>query len=167
MGVLLLNATFEALRVVSINRAVCLVVEGKADVVVESDEPMRSPSFEMKVPAVIKLRRFVKIPFRSRVPLNRRTLMARDEKVCQFNSCENVGNTIDHLQPRSRGGAHSWENVVAACQDCNSKKDDKTLDELGWTIKRKPSVPMGHKWLILGVAEKAEVWGEYLNPQLV
>jgi 5-methylcytosine-specific restriction endonuclease McrA len=162
VSVLLLNASFEALRVVSINRAICLVVDGKADVVVESDEPMRSPSFEMKVPAVIKLRYFVKIPFRSRVPLNRRTLMARDNKICQFNDCTDLGNTIDHVQPRSRGGAHSWDNVVAACQYHNSKKDDKTIEELGWTIKRKPVAPPGNKWLIVGVTENREAWDPFL-----
>lgn len=164
MSVLVLNATFEPLRVLSIRRAVCLILEGKAEVLEESDEPFRSEFLSMGTPKVIRLRYFVQIPYRARIPLNRRTLMARDNAVCQFNDCRKVGNTIDHVIPRARGGQHVWDNVVAACSTCNSAKDDRLLSELGWTLKAKPKAPSGTRWLVIGIAPKYEAeWADYLG----
>lgn len=167
MVCLLLNASFEPMRVLSVRRAVCLVLDDKAEVIEESGTPFRSGSFQMGTPSVIRLKYFVQVPFRSKIPLNRRTLMARDKGICQFNDCERAGNTIDHLIPRSKGGTHTWENVVAACKQCNSRKDDKLLGkgrgELDWTIKNKPTAPMGTKWLVLGIAPRMEEqWADYL-----
>ncbi len=167
MTVLLLNASFEPLRVLSVRRAVCLVLDDKAEVIQESDAPFRSGTFEMGTPSVIRLKYYVQVPFRSMVPLNRRSLMARDKGVCQFNDCERVGNTIDHVIPRSKGGTHTWDNVVAACKQCNSRKDDKLLGkksgELDWTLKNKPVAPIGTKWLVLGIAPRKEAeWADYL-----
>lgn len=162
MSVLLLNATFEPLRVISLNRAVCLIVEDKAEVLEEEEgAAVRSASFSMSKPRVIRLKYFVRIPYRSRVPLNRRTLMARDGGMCQYNNCTRAGRTIDHVLPRSRGGAHTWENVVACCEKCNSTKDDKLVSELGWTLRTKPAAPSGSKWLVLGVADRE--WDKYLQ----
>lgn len=168
MTVLLLNASFEPLRVLSLKRAVCLVLEDKAEVLEESDTPFRSGNFEMGTPRVIRLKYFVQIPYRAKIPLNRRTLMARDKGVCQFNDCERVGNTIDHVVPRSKGGRHTWDNVVAACRQCNSRKDDKLLGkkpgQLDWTLKSKPVAPTGTRWLVLGIAPKMEAeWADYLG----
>lgn len=167
MTVLLLNASYAPLRVLTLKRAVCLVLDDKAEVIEESDAPIRSGSFEMGTPSVIRLKYFVKIPYKARIPLNHRTLMARDKGVCQFNDCARTGNTIDHLIPRSKGGAHTWDNVVAACRQCNSRKDDKLLGkrhgELDWTIKHKPVAPTGTRWLVLGIAPKMEAkWAPYL-----
>lgn len=166
MSVLLLNATFEPLRIISLKRAVCLIVEDKAEIIEESDRgPIRSATTSMVRPSVIRLRYFVKIPYRSRVPLNRRTLMARDRGVCQYNDCTRAGTTIDHITPRSRGGLHEWENVVACCGKCNQVKDDMTVDELGWTLKSAPTTPFGTKWLVLGLASRsqAEEWTRYIQ----
>ncbi len=166
MSVLLLNATFEPLRVISVQRAVCLIIGDKAEVLEESDEPMRSASTEMQVPKVIRLRYFVKIPYRSKAPLNRRTLMARDGGTCQYNNCTRSGKTIDHVLPRSRGGKHEWENVVACCEKCNSDKADYLVSELGWTLRTKPFTPQGTKWVVLGIAARgsdADIWEQYLE----
>lgn len=164
MSVLLLNASFEPLRVLSVKRAVCLVLEDKAEVVEESDAPFRSGSFQMFTPSVIRLKYFVQIPYRAKIPLNRRTLMARDKNLCQFNDCTKVGNTIEHVIPRGRGGLHRWENVVAACANHNHTKGDKLLSEMGWTLKNKPKAPIGTKWLVLGIAPNREPeWSPYLE----
>lgn len=164
MSVLLLNTTHEPLRILSLKRAICLVLDGKADVLEESEVPFRSESLSMGVPKVIKLRYFVQIPFRAKIPLNRRTLMARDKHKCQFNDCTRVGNTIDHVKPRSRGGQHHWDNVVAACGPCNQVKGDRLLSSLGWTLKNVPVAPIGTRWLVLGIAPALEAeWAPYLE----
>lgn len=161
MRVLLLNATYEPLRVITMKRAVALVLADKVDIVEEHPEAeVRSASTAMKAPSVIRLRYFVRIPYKSRLPLTRKTLMARDGGICQY--CERKGDTIDHVQPRSRGGEHSWENVVIACRKCNFKKSDKLLSELGWELIRQPTTPRGTKWLILGVVNNDPVWEPYL-----
>lgn len=165
---LLLNATYEPLRVISLKRAICLILDNRA-VVEEQDETkfFSSETLNLAVPKVIRLKYYVQVPFRAMVPLNRKSLMARDKGICQFNDCERAGNTIDHLIPRSKGGTHTWTNVVAACKQCNSRKDDKILGkkhgELDWTIKNKPVAPLGTKWLILGIAPRMEEqWADYL-----
>ena len=164
MTVLCLNATFEPLRVLSLRRAICLILEEKADVLQESTGLFRSEAISMNVPSVIKLRYHVQIPYRAKIPLNRRTLMARDKSLCQFNDCTKVGNTIDHLVPRSRGGLHRWDNVVAACAKHNQTKGDQLLAELGWSLKNEPKAPIGTKWLVLGIAPKHEPeWSNYLG----
>src|SRR5690349_13425250 len=77
-GVLLLNATYEPLRVIPLKRAVVLVLQEKAEVVSAGEEPVRSPSLSMNIPTVVRLKYFVKIPYRAKVALNRKSLMARD-----------------------------------------------------------------------------------------
>lgn len=150
-------------------RAVALLLSKKAVTVEESADRIRSVELDMASPTVIQLKYYVQIPYKSRVPLNGKTLMARDKKECQYvvngKSCDRVGNTIDHVQPRSRGGQHTWTNTVACCGVHNTKKSDKLLSELsGWELKREPKTPSGNKWMILGIAAKAqeEAWSEYL-----
>ncbi len=160
MSVLLLNASFEPIRVVSLHRAVTMIVTDKADLVERKPGVLRSPSREVPIPAVIALRVFVKIPFRATLPLNRRAVVVRDKGICAY--CGEAGSTIDHVIPRARGGLHVWENVVLACRPCNSRKDDKTLAELGWELPHPPFAPKGWQWLILGVADVDDAWAPYL-----
>lgn len=160
MNVLLLNASFEPIRVVSLHRAVTLVVTEKADIVERKPGVLRSPSISVPVPSVIALRVFVKIPYRATLPLNRRAVIARDGGKCAY--CGKDGSTIDHVVPRSKGGKHVWENVVCACRPCNSKKDDKTLSELGWELEGPtPYAPKGWRWLVMGVSTDP-TWAPYL-----
>lgn len=163
-GVLLLNATYEPLRVITTRRAVVLILDEKAEVIEHKDGLFRSASTAMPVPAVIRLRYFVKIPYRARLPLNRKAVVARDGGVCQY-GCGRRGDTIDHVVPRSRGGQHRWENVVASCRKCNGKKDDRLLSELGWELARKPFAPKGTYWLVVAMLPDGEVdpeWEPYL-----
>ena len=145
---LLLNASFEPLKVISARRAVMLILSGKAETVAAGESPtlFRSATNAVEVPAVIRLKYQVKIPYRATVPLNRAALLARDEKTCQY--CFRPGNTIDHVVPRARGGEHVWENVVTACTTCNAKKDDKLLAELGWSLRRQPYTPKAWFYVI-------------------
>lgn len=171
MSVLLINASYEPLRIISMKRAIDLVLQRKATVIEESGHRIRSALLDMAAPSVIKLNYFVKIPYKSRVPLNRRTLMARDNSECQYivngQSCSKVGNTIDHVKPRAKGGLHEWTNTVACCSKHNQRKRDLELTEKdlpGWSLKRLPQTPSGAAWVVLGIAAAAgeSQWNKYL-----
>ncbi len=71
--------------------------------------------------------------------------------------------TVDHVVPRSRGGHHEWENVVAACRVCNGRKGDRLLAELGWALRTTPTVPRGTRWLVVGVGRIDPAWEPYLT----
>src|SRR3954451_16346423 len=107
---LVLNATYEPLGVVSSRRAVVLVLSGKAVAVEAGDGELHSEHLVMRVPVVVRLTRFVRVPYRMHVPLTRRAVFARDGGRCVY--CTAPATSIDHVVPRSRGGEHVWENVV-------------------------------------------------------
>lgn len=162
MGVLVLNATFEPLGVVSINRAVTLMVRNKVSVVAlnANNEVLRSAEGRVfHVPSVVVLNRYVHVPYR-RVPLTRRMIMARDSHTCQVQGCDAAGTTIDHVVPRSRGGKHRWTNVVAMCYYHNHKKGSHQLAELGWTLKSRPVEPR----VALVARAPDPAWEPFLTP---
>ena len=159
-GTLLLNGDYSPLRIVPLKRGVSLVLAQKAEVLEEADdEVLRSERMTLKAPRVIRLKRFVKVPYRARLPLTRKNLTARDLGKCGY--CGHVGSTIDHVLPRSKGGQHVWENVVLACSPCNAKKSDKTLDQLGWKLLVTPKPPKGLVWFAVGL-QVDEAWQPYL-----
>ncbi|PSL00826.1 5-methylcytosine-specific restriction endonuclease McrA [Murinocardiopsis flavida] len=161
--VLLLNASYEPLTTVPLRRAVLLVLREKADVVHgdTAGAVLHSASAALSVPSVIRLRRYIRVPYRRRVPLTRVALMRRDSFHCAY--CERRAETIDHVIPRSRGGAHVWENVVASCKTCNHRKADHLLDEIGWELNVTPTVPKGLHWrLINGENHGDPQWAQYM-----
>ncbi len=161
--VLLLNITYEPLTTVGLHRAVCLVLGEKADVVHDDSGGvmLHSASAKLAAPSVIRLRRYVRIPHRSRVPLTRAALMRRDNYMCAY--CGTKADTIDHVLPRSRGGQHVWENCVASCTRCNHRKADRLIEELGWTLDRDPAVPRGAHWRLIGAEQDGDPqWRAYL-----
>lgn len=164
MAVLLLNASFEPLRVIPLRRAIGLVVAGKAEITAEGDGQIRSATMSYPVPAVIRLRYMVRVPFLSAVTLSRRAVLMRDGRSCQFGHCDRSGSTVDHVVPKSRGGRHEWTNVVAACPTCNTRKGNRLLTELGWHLKRPPVAPRGHIVLLTaaGITRAPEEWAKYL-----
>ena len=164
MSVLLLNASFDAIGVISRRRAIILVVTGKADTIdFDANDMVRSPSLEFPVPLTVRLKNMVKIPFASTVPLNRSTLSARDENKCQVSDCSKAGNTIDHLIPRSRGGLHTWNNVALMCAAHNKAKRDYLLSEIGWALKKRPTIPRGTLQLIAQRIPIHPEWEPYLG----
>ena len=120
---LVLNATYEPLGVVSVRRATILVLSAKAVCLADGDGILHSERATLPVPLVVRLTRFVRVPYRPYVGLSRRAIFARDGGRCAY--CRGPAETIDHVMPRSRGGGHLWENVVAACARCNHTKGDK------------------------------------------
>ncbi len=161
--VLLLNITYEPLTTVGLHRAVCLVLGEKAEVVHHdaTGAVLRSASLAFASPSVIKLRRYVRLPYRSRVPLTRAALMRRDNYLCAY--CGTRADTIDHVVPRSRGGSHAWENCVASCTRCNHRKADRLVEEIGWTLRVDPAIPHGAHWRLIGAAREGDPqWAAYL-----
>ncbi len=169
MSVLLLNATYEPLRIISWQRAICLWFDDRVDVLeVHHDRSLRSSGGEeFPHPVVVRLRNRVNVPFRrGEVPITRRALVARDGGECQKVGCSNRGTTIDHLVPRSRGGAHEWHNVALMCTAHNNEKADRTLEQLGWSLKKRPSVPDPHA-LLLGRVSVHPLWAAWLPQHVV
>lgn len=157
---LVLNATYEPLCVVSARRAVVLVLGARAVSVQESGTVLHAERTAVAVPAVVRLTRYVKVPYRGAVPITRKGVLARDEHRCVY--CGGAATSLDHVVPKSRGGAHTWENVVAACGRCNHTKADRPLHEMGWRMPRPPRAPSGAAWRILGSRRLDPTWMPYL-----
>jgi 5-methylcytosine-specific restriction endonuclease McrA len=156
---LVLNATDLPLAVVSARRAVVLVLKEKAEVVQSNGLIFHSEHLELEAPSIVRLRRFVRVPYRPRAPLTRRAVFARDEWTCQY--CGATAENLDHVVPRSRGGEHVWENVVAACRRCNAKKENHLLAEVRLSLARRPFAPSDGFRLSLGRPEPG--WELYLT----
>jgi 5-methylcytosine-specific restriction endonuclease McrA len=148
---LILNATEQPLAVVPSRRAVVLVLKRKADVVVSNGIVFRSERLEMAAPSVVRLRYFVHVPHRAQAALTRRAVFARDGWTCQY--CGAAAENVDHVIPKSRGGPHSWDNVVAACRRCNSRKENRLPEDVGMHLVRRPFVPKDGLRLSLGRLE--------------
>ncbi|HST82976.1 MAG TPA: HNH endonuclease [Kineosporiaceae bacterium] len=161
MRTLVLNAGYEPLAVVSFRRAIVLVLAGKAVVVADGPKPVISESLVVPRPSVILLVRYVRVPHGRAVPVSRRAVLRRDEHRCAY--CEGHASTIDHVLPRSRGGADSWENLVACCVRCNNVKGNRTPEEMGWTLSVRPRAPRGPAWVVRGADVREPSWEEYLG----
>lgn len=158
---LVLNATYEPLCVVPQRRALLLVLAAKAHALEESAVVLHSATATVVAPSVVRLVRFVRVPFRAGAPLTRRAVFLRDEGRCVY--CKAAATSLDHVIPRSRGGSHTWDNVVSACQRCNHAKADSTLSELGWKLRMTPYQPAGTAWRIVGTGRSDPCWTPYLT----
>ncbi|MEI8391058.1 MAG: HNH endonuclease [Actinomycetes bacterium] len=157
---LVLNATYEPLSVVSSRRAICLVLGDKADLIEHDESFLRSERLSLPNPSVIRLRYVVKVPYHRRTSLSRRAVFARDDNRCQY--CAGIADSLDHVMPRSRGGLHIWENVVAACRKCNLGKRDRTPDEAGMKLAKIPLIPKELAWVTVAAGSVPDLWKPYL-----
>ena len=158
---LLLNATYEPLCVVSTRRAIVLVLAAKAEPVDSAPDVVHAETISLAVPVVARLTRYVRVPYPAQVPLSRRAVFTRDGQTCVY--CGGSATSIDHVVPRSRGGTHTWDNVVAACRRCNHTKADRSLAELGWVLPHPPRTPSGAAWRLLGARTVDPRWREWLG----
>jgi 5-methylcytosine-specific restriction endonuclease McrA len=161
---LVLNATYEPLCVVPIRRAVVLVLKQKAEVLHEDGGALHSERLAVPIPSVIRLKYFVKVPLRARASLSRRAVFIRDHHTCQY--CGSAAENVDHVIPRSRGGAHTWDNVVAACKRCNSRKENKLPQEAGLHLRSTPRAPHETVWIVVAVGRVDPKWEPYLSKNL-
>jgi 5-methylcytosine-specific restriction endonuclease McrA len=158
---LVLNATYEPLCVVPTRRALVLVMDDKAELLHATDRVYHAEKVEFPEPSVVRLQYYVKVPFQARVALNRRAVFARDGHRCQY--CGAAAENLDHVVPRSKGGPHTWENVVAACRPCNTRKEDRLLHETGLRLRRRPYAPKERGWVLLAAGVVRPDWEQYLG----
>ncbi len=161
---LVLNATYEPLSVVSIKRAVVLLLKEKAELLEAAETTLRARGIAMPVPLVIRMVYYVRIPRAMALPLSRRSIMARDQYTCQYCGATplRADLTLDHVLPRSRGGRTEWENVVVACRVCNQKKGNRTPREAQMSLARPPRRPRYVALALLGESHQREAWSKYL-----
>src|SRR5579875_625292 len=161
---LVLNATFEPLCVVSSRRALVLVLDRKAEMVHATGVVFRSARAAYPEPSVVRLGRYVRVPRQTRLAITRRAVFARDGHRCQY--CGAQAENIDHVVPRSRGGTHTWDNVVAACRRCNAQKEDHFLEDSGLVLRHPPRAPRSGVWLLAASGEIRTEWRPYVAPTL-
>lgn len=168
MGCLALNASYEPLNLISVRRALCLVIDGKAEALeVDEDRPYRSEKLEMAAPVVIRLVRYIQVPRRFRRQVTNTFLFARDSYTCQYcgRHRSELGYreslTRDHVVPKSRGGGNGWQNVVAACSRCNLEKGDRLPREAGMSLPKQPKEP-NHVELVWAVRKVTPIQAKYI-----
>lgn len=162
--VLVLNASYEPLSLVSVRRAIVLLLREKAELVEATQQMLRSCSSAYPVPLVIRLVHYVRLPHR-KVPATRAAVMLRDAYMCQY--CGTTPGrhhlTVDHVVPRSRGGSHDWDNLVTACTRCNQRKGSLTPEEANMSLRRRPFEPSYVALVLLSNPTAAERWEQMMG----
>ena len=165
---LLLNASFQPLKVISWRKAITLLFLGKVEILEEYDREIRSVSQTIQLPAVIRLVKYVRWERRP-VKLSRETIFQRDHFTCQYclQRFPSHKLTCDHVIPRSKGGKTSWDNIVTACLPCNTKKGNHSSEKVGISFRKKPVEPDWIQYLTLSLqtANDHPAWRIYL-PQV-
>ncbi|HMM40876.1 MAG TPA: HNH endonuclease [Thermomicrobiales bacterium] len=143
--VLVLNQNYEPLNVCNMRRAIGLILHQKAEVLDVYQIPIVTATRTIDAPSVIRLSHLIRRPH-PRVKLTRREIFIRDNYTCQYCGTHSGDLTIDHIVPRSRGGAHSWENLVSACRPCNHRKGGKLLNDSKMRLNRQPFEPKAGRY---------------------
>jgi 5-methylcytosine-specific restriction endonuclease McrA len=164
---LLLNATYEPLKVVDWRRAIRLWCQGKVEVLSVYDREVRSVSLTVKLPSVIRLLNYITIKRHfNLVPFSRANIYARDGHRCQYCGAGFPVSelTFDHVVPVSQGGRKDWENIVTSCVRCNRRKGGRTPAEAGMRVIRAPARPTRSPVLRLtfGLHNAPDSWRDYL-----
>ncbi len=162
--VLVLNQDYSPITVCSAYRAFLLVYLNKAEMIDQSENRyLRTVSKSYPLPAVIRINRYINIPYRG-VVLTRYNIFKRDKHQCQY--CGTSKNlTIDHVIPKSKGGKSTWTNLATACQKCNAKKGDYSLEEVGLKLMNQPMKPSYVMFLRESNGRVQNEWLPYLNPK--
>jgi 5-methylcytosine-specific restriction endonuclease McrA len=161
--VLVLNASYEPLRIVSVRRAIILLLQQKAELIETTAQFLRAQCASFAVPLVVRLVRYIAIPRHRQLPCSRRGVLARDRETCQYCGAQpgRAHLTIDHVLPRAHGGTTSWENVVAACAACNHRKANRTPQQASMVLACMPRRPSYVAFTLLGSLEHHAVWQKY------
>lgn len=165
-SVLILNGTYQPLSVVPARRALKLISENKAVALDASGRTCKTAAgVEIELPYVILLKYVVKQGKTRPAGFSRHGVLARDNHTCIY--CKGAANTIDHVIPKDLGGQSTYDNCVASCQPCNSKKSNRTLAQMGWSINPQVFKTPSHYVAMLSKAgkdtERAEIWTNYMT----
>ncbi len=163
--VLVLNASYEPINVCAARRALVLILKGVASAEEHGNSHIHSPRHALRVPSVIRLLEYRRIPHQTRA-LSRKNILMRDRYTCQYchKTMPSAEMTLDHVIPRSRAGESTWENLVACCHRCNNRKGSRTPEEAGMKLSRQPR-PFSlhtsrHLMRLLGKGD--DQWRKYL-----
>jgi 5-methylcytosine-specific restriction endonuclease McrA len=185
--VLVLNRLWQAVNVCSARRALALLFEGHAQVVFDAPdgsfetysfgqwkdfsqqaphpECIRTVSFRIRVPRVILLLMFDRLP-KKEVKFTRHSIFERDKDTCQYcgRTCERRDLNLDHVIPRDRGGPTSWENIVCSCIECNTRKSNRTPHEARMGLIRKPKRPRWRPFVQVNLGLQChDSWKHFLD----
>ena len=161
--VLVLNANFEPLNVCNTRRAVCLILSGKADLVMNGRGYLQTVTQSIPIPSVIRLDQMIHRP-RMQIRLTRREVFRRDNYTCQYCGRRSNNLTVDHVVPKHLGGAHIWTNVVAACPSCNHRKGGRPLEESQMTLLQSPKQPPASAHYLFGRhLEHNDEWEQFIQ----
>ena len=159
--VLVLNQNYQPLNVCNARRAIVLLGLGKAELMENGRGYIRSVTQTFPIPSVIRLIYMVKRPLMQR-RLSRRAVFYRDDFTCQYCGQQTRSLTLDHIAPRSRGGAHAWENVVSACIPCNHRKAGATPKEANMRLLREPKKPRPNPYSLFHQRTILEEWRQFI-----
>jgi len=162
--VLVLNSDYEPLNICTLKRAFALVFLGKVEVLQTDTMIVRTVNGAYESPSVLRLRQYVRRP-RLELRLSRRSILARDNYACQYCGTHANDLTVDHVIPKRLGGPTAWENLVCCCKKCNTKKGDKTLSQVGFSLIKQPKRPRYIPFISLNKyleSTRNESWRAYL-----
>ncbi|OQX91744.1 MAG: HNH endonuclease [candidate division Zixibacteria bacterium 4484_95] len=160
--VLVLNQNFEPLSVCSVKRAIIMVYLNRAEVIESLDGyKIHSVSLNLPVPSVVRLGVYVKVPVK-RIMLTRKNIIKRDGYRCQYCGKKVSQMTVDHVIPKNLGGRDIWENLVAACPECNNRKGQRTPEQAGLSLIRKPRRPNHITFIQQFIGVNDIRWKQYL-----
>jgi 5-methylcytosine-specific restriction endonuclease McrA len=160
--VLVLNQSYEPMSVCDVRKAVLLIFGGKAEMVAAyPDEFIRSVSLQFPMPSVVRLVVFIAVPYK-KIMLTRRNILRRDGNRCQYCGRVDLPLTIDHIVPKSQGGGDTWENLTTACTKCNNKKANRTPEQAGMHLQRRPIRPSHIMFMQRFMGTVTDSWKPYL-----
>jgi len=166
--VLLLNASYEPVHIVSWQKALQLLYLGKVEVLEESHQIVRSITISIKIPIILRLVKYIQLEKRkSFIRFSRMNVLLRDNFQCQY--CNTVPHkpqlTLDHVVPVSQGGKRTWDNIVTSCIKCNQKKGGRTPEQAGMKLRQKPKPPknFNQSSLFWGITQFPESWKIYFH----
>ena len=160
-AVLVLNQSYEPIHVCSARRAIVLIFRGRAEAVETLDIKIRSVRAEYPVPSVVRLDFYVRVPLKP-LTLSKRNILKRDSFQCQYCGTKVGPMTVDHVLPRTHGGHDAWENMVCACLKCNNRKGDRTPEQAGVKLARRPRLPNHVTFIRRFVGDPDQRWRPYL-----
>ena len=160
-AVLVLNANYSPMTVCTAKRAISLHFLDKIDILSNYEEKINSPSLSLELPSVIKIRTYIKNNNMA-VEISRKNILARDNHKCQYCGKQSNSLTVDHVLPKFRNGQDTWENLVAACKNCNQLKGEKTPEEAKMPLLKKPKRPNRIHYFQRLVKDKQADWRPYL-----
>ena len=159
--VLVLNQNFEPMAICNARKAVTMVFLGRAEIIEQGSCKIRSVSWSIPFPLVVRIAVYIRVQPK-RVELTRKNVIKRDGHQCQYCGVRGVPMTVDHIIPKTRGGADSWDNLVAACVRCNNTKGDRVLAEVGLSLLRRPRKPSRLAFIQHFVGINNKKWRPYL-----